>query len=82
MLAVPLTENPYIESVHDKLRDELLNRELFPSIQEARVTKDWRCQCNHERPHSSLGYKSPNRLAADFAAPRGGQSTTTTAAWD
>lgn len=68
-------ENPYIESFHDKLRDELLNRELFPSLQEARVvTEDWRCQYNHERPHSSLGYKSPNRFAADFAAPSGAAS--------
>ena len=65
-------ENGRIESFHDKLRDELLNRELFNGLLEARVvTEDWRCQYNHERPHSSLGYKSPNRFAADFAAPSG-----------
>jgi len=76
-------ENPYIESFHDKLRDEPLNREIFSSLQEARVvTEDWRCQYNDERPHSSLGYKSPSRFAADFAAPRGQQSTTTTTAQD
>lgn len=76
-------ENPYIESFHDKLQDELLNREIFSSLQEARVvTEDWRCQYNDERPHSSLGHKSPSRFAADFAAPRGQQSTTTTTAQD
>ncbi len=60
-------ENPYIESFHDKLRDELLNRELFTSLLETRVViENWRCQYNDDRPHSSLGYKTPNNFAADF----------------
>lgn len=49
-----------------------LIRELFTGLLEARVVnEDWRCQYNHERPHSSLGNKSTNRFAADFAAPSG-----------
>ena len=48
-------EQAYIESFHGKLRDELLNRELFGNLHEARVVLEaWRCVYNHERPHSSL----------------------------
>ena len=65
-------ENPYIESFHDKLRDELLNRELFVNLLEARVvTEGWRCEYNDQRPHSSLEYQTPNRFAADFSSPMG-----------
>jgi transposase InsO family protein len=57
-------ENAYIESFHDKLRDELLNRELFGSLQEARIILgQWQREYNDERPHSSLGYKSPSEFA-------------------
>ena len=65
-------ENAYIGSFHDKLRDELLNRELFVSLLEARVvTEAYRCQYNEERPHSSLGYKTPKDFATDFPTPSG-----------
>ena len=67
-------ENAYIESFHDKLRDELLNRELFSNLMEARVvTESWRCQYNQDRPHSSLGYQTPNEFAetAIFPTPSG-----------
>jgi transposase InsO family protein len=57
-------ENPYIESFHDKLRDELLNRELFGNLVEARVViEQWRKDYNEERPHSSLGYQTPWEFA-------------------
>jgi transposase InsO family protein len=57
-------ENPYIESFHDKLRDELLNRELFGNLVEARVIiEQWRKEYNQERPHSSLGYQTPREFA-------------------
>ncbi|MBJ7327871.1 MAG: transposase [Chthoniobacterales bacterium] len=50
-------ENGYIESFHDKLRDECLNRELFGSLLEARVILEtWRIGYNESRPHSSLRY--------------------------
>lgn len=57
-------ENPYIESFHDKLRDECLNRELFGSLEEARtIIEQWRDEYNELRPHSSLGYQTPREFA-------------------
>jgi transposase InsO family protein len=57
-------ENAYIESFHDKLRDELLNREIFNSLLEARVIlEQWRREYNQARPHSSLGYQTPEEFA-------------------
>jgi putative transposase len=53
-------ENGYCESFNSKLRDELLNGEIFYSLAEAKVIIEaWRCYYNTERPHSSLGYKPP-----------------------
>jgi putative transposase len=53
-------ENGYIESFNGKLRDELLNGEIFDTILEARVvTEAWRKHYNTFRPHSSLGYRAP-----------------------
>ena len=53
-------ENGYIESFNGKLRDELLNGEIFDTILEARViTENWRNHYNQVRPHSSLGYRAP-----------------------
>lgn len=58
-------ENPYIESFHDKLRDECLNRELFGTLAEARVIlESWRVEYNEHRPHSSLGQQTPEEFAA------------------
>jgi transposase InsO family protein len=53
-------ENGYIESFNGKLRDELLNGEVFDTVTEARVlTERWRRHYNTMRPHSSLGYRPP-----------------------
>jgi putative transposase len=53
-------ENGYCESFNSKLRDELLNGEVFYSLAEAKVIIEaWRRYYNTERPHSSLGYKPP-----------------------
>jgi transposase InsO family protein len=53
-------ENGYIESFNGKLRDELLNREVFDTLLEAKVLVGrWRREYNHIRPHSSLGYRPP-----------------------
>ena len=53
-------ENGYIESFNGKLRDELLNREIFTTLQEAQVLiEQWRKEYNHIRPHSSLQYRPP-----------------------
>jgi len=53
-------ENGYIESFNGKLRDELLNREIFDTLLEAKILIGrWRHEYNHIRPHSSLGYRPP-----------------------
>ncbi len=53
-------ENGYIESFNGKLRDELLNGEIFTTLTEAKVlTELWRREYNQVRPHSALGYKPP-----------------------
>ena len=70
-------ENGYIESFNGKLRDELLNRELFLHIDEMRYVVDrWRMDYNHYRPHSSLDYMSPAAFAATAQHPSGPQSGT------
>ncbi len=57
-------ENGHIESFHDKLRGEFLNRELFGTLAEARVLlESWRVEYNQDRPHSSLGYLTPQEFA-------------------
>lgn len=58
-------ENGYVESYHARLRDELLNREEFGSLQQAQVLLEmWREEYNHQRPHGSLGYMTPEAFAA------------------
>jgi len=58
-------ENGVGESFNGKLRDELLNGELFTSLTEARVVLgDHRRHYNHRRPHSSLGYQPPASFAS------------------
>jgi transposase InsO family protein len=53
-------ENGYIESFNGKLRDELLNREIFDTVFEAKVLADrWKREYNTVRPHSSLQYRPP-----------------------
>jgi transposase InsO family protein len=54
-------ENGYIESFNGKLRDELLNGEIFSTLKEAKILIEmWRKEYNTFRPHSSLGYRAPN----------------------
>lgn len=53
-------ENGYIESFNGKLRDEVLNRESFDTLAEAKaIIEAWRREYNQVRPHSSLGYRPP-----------------------
>jgi len=72
-------ENGYAESFNSKVRDELLNAEEFASLLEARVLgREWKRAYNHERPHSSLGYRTPAEFGAlcprpDSAKPPSGQ---------
>jgi putative transposase len=63
-------ENGYVESFNGKLRDELLDRELFLSVAEARyVLDEWRLEYNHRRPHSGLDWQTPAAFAATLADP-------------
>lgn len=53
-------ENGYIESFNGKMRDELLNREVFNTLTEARVLiEQWRMEYNQVRPHSAKNYRPP-----------------------
>jgi putative transposase len=53
-------ENGYIESFNGKMRDELLDREIFTTLQEAKVLiGQWLKEYNQLRPHSALGYRPP-----------------------
>ncbi|WP_145925934.1 IS3 family transposase [Shinella sp. HZN7] len=68
-------ENGYCESFNSKLRDELLNGEIFYSLAEAKVIIEaWRRYYNTERPHSSLGYKPPAPEAIIWPAPARGSA--------
>ena len=54
-------------SFNGKFRDECLNEHWFLSMPHARqVIAEWRQEYNDERPHSSLGYLTPNRFAESF----------------
>lgn len=58
-------ENGYAESFHSRLRDELLNAEVFLDVRDAAaLARKWREEYNHRRPHSSLGYVPPAVYAA------------------
>jgi len=53
-------ENGYIESFNGKLRDELLDREVFTTLTEAKIlVEEWRREYNQIRPHSALNYRPP-----------------------
>ena len=57
-------QNGFAESFHSRFRDEFLNGEVFLSQKDAQVrVEGWRLWYNMERPHSSLGYKTPNEFA-------------------
>jgi putative transposase len=58
-------ENADSETFNSRLRDELLDREVFETLKEAKViVEDHRLDYNHRRPHSSLGYRTPAEFAA------------------
>jgi putative transposase len=53
-------ENGYIESFNGKMRDELLDREIFTTLEEARILiNQWRREYNGFRPHSAKSYRPP-----------------------
>ncbi len=63
-------ENGYVESFIGKLRDELLNREIFYTLKEATILiEQWRRHSNGVRPHSALGYRPPAPETIAFPVP-------------
>jgi putative transposase len=61
-------ENGYIESFHGKFREECLNEHWFLTLDDARETiEDWRIDYNLVRPHSALGYLTPEEFATGHA---------------
>jgi putative transposase len=74
-------ENGYCESFNSKLRDELLDGEIFYSLAEARIViETWRRYYNTRRPHSSLGYRPPAPEVVQWPAPPTGSAPPTTQA--
>jgi hypothetical protein len=64
-------ENGYVESFNGKFRDELLNGEIFYTLQEAQVIIErWRHEYNTFRPHSALGYRPPAPETVQWPWPR------------
>ena len=64
-------QNAFVESFHSRVRDELLNLELFACLAEAQVViEDWRVDYNTQRPHSALGRKPPAVFAAAWTSDR------------
>jgi putative transposase len=61
------TQNAKIESLNGRIRDEMLNPNLYRSIEDVRSAAErWRIDYNDVRPHSALGYLTPREFAAQF----------------
>ncbi len=74
-------ENGYCESFNSKLRDELLNGEIFYTLKEARIMIErWRRHYNTVRPHSSLGYQPPAPEVLQWPASQSGPASPATPA--
>ncbi len=62
------SQNGHIESFNGRFRDECLNANWFVSLRDARrKIEHWRRDYNNARPHSSLGYLTPNEFAAGLS---------------
>ena len=69
-------QNAYVESFNGKFRDECLNEHWFGDLREAREKiETWRQDYNQRRPHSGLGYQTPEEFAAQAAARRASPPT-------
>jgi putative transposase len=69
-------QNAYVESFNGKFRDECLNEHWFGDLEEAREKiETWRQDYNQRRPHSALGYRTPEEFAAQVAARRASPPT-------
>jgi len=62
-------QNGYIESFNGKLRDECLNLHCFRNLNDARDRiEGWREHYNQKRPHSALGYRTPQQFAQQWSS--------------
>jgi putative transposase len=60
-------QNAYIESFNSRFRDECLNEEIFLDLDDAKKKiEKWRMYYNEKRPHTALGFKTPNQFEEDF----------------
>jgi putative transposase len=63
------TQNAHVESFHGRLREECLSVSWFQNLFDARQKiTSWRIEYNEERPHSSLGYRTPKEFATAMRA--------------
>lgn len=75
------SQNGFVESFNGRFRDECLDQAWFTGLADARATvEDWRRDYNGRRPHSALGYRTPDETRAAFRATD--TTTTTTARGD
>src|SRR5437870_12764048 len=69
------TQNAHIESFHGRLREECLAVSWFQNLFDARQKiAAWRIEYNEERPHSSLGYRTPQEFATAMRASEAGSA--------
>ena len=69
------TQNPHVESFHGRLREECLALSWFQNLFDARrKISAWRIEYNEERPHSSLGYRTPKEFATLLRAAEAGSA--------
>ena len=72
-----LWENGYCKSFNGRMKDELLNGEIFYSLREAQIIIErWRNHYNTKRPHSALGYHPPAPEAGHPDGPKASQALT------
>jgi putative transposase len=73
------SQNAFIESFNGRFRDECLNENWFLDIHDARrIIEAWRIDYNSSRPHSALGYATPEEFAASHQGHAPGEMTTST----
>jgi putative transposase len=76
-------QNGFMESFNGKLRDECLNEHVFGSLAEARrIIEAWRIDYNEVRPHSSLGYQTPEEFATAWHASQTPEANASDAPFD
>jgi len=69
------TQNAHVESFHERLREECLALSWFQNLFDARrKVAAWRREYNEERPHSSLGYRTPKEFATSMKAAEAGSA--------